>query len=44
MLSNEEREQKLTYIVNKIDIDIKSFTMNVELTHFYSLYQEEFKD
>ena len=43
MLSDEEREQKITYIVNKIDIDVKSFTMNVELTHFYSLYQEEFK-
>ena len=42
-LSDEEKEQKLTYLVNKIDVDIKSFTMNVELTHFYSLYQEELK-
>ena len=43
MLSDEEKERKLTYLVNKIDIDIKSFTMSVELTHFYSLYQEEIK-
>lgn len=41
LLPDEEREQKLTYLVNKIDIDIKNFTMSVELTHFYSLYQEE---
>lgn len=41
-LTAEEKEQKLTYLVNKIDIDIKHFTMSVELTHFYSLYQEEF--
>lgn len=44
MLSDEEKERKLTYLVNKIDIDIKSFTMSVELTHFYSLYQEEFQE
>lgn len=43
-LTDEEKEQKLTYLVNKIDIDIKNFTMSVELTHFYSLYQEEFKE
>lgn len=43
ILSDEEKERKLTYLVNKIDIDIKSFTMSVELTHFYSLYQEEIK-
>lgn len=42
LLSEEERERKLTYLVNKVDIDIKNFTMSVELTHFYSLYQEEF--
>ena len=42
-LTYEEKERKLTYVVNKIDMDIKNFTMNVELTHFYSLYQEEFK-
>ena len=41
-LSDEEKERKLTYMVNKVDMDIKNFTMNVELTHFYSLYQEEF--
>ena len=43
ILPDEEKERKLTYLVNKIDIDIKSFTMSVELTHFYSLYQEEIK-
>ena len=43
ILSDEEKERKLTYLVNKIDIDIKSFTMSVGLTHFYSLYQEEIK-
>lgn len=41
LLSDKEKEQKLTYLVNKVDIDIKNFTMSVELTHFYSLYQEK---
>lgn len=44
LLSDEEKEQKLTYLVNKVDIDIKNFTMSVELTHFYSLYQEKFQE
>lgn len=42
-MTQEQIERTLTYIVNKIDLDLKSFKMSVELTHFYSLYQEEYK-